>query len=518
MEKKIDIIIFGTFGNPYGFTQTIKSIYNKSNQNNRNSIKALDINTNAIKLFPNTEIYSIRKDIVSNSKSIALSKYSFVNEKNSTRGGTFIGSSLLFTNKLSDENIIIKLLKTFNNQLIQENTVDNIMIYDHSDKLSISKPPKFNELEKSSLSYEKLKNWSLNNKFLVHYCDFTNDNEFAEILKLSLELLNYYDCIYFTRDEEIAKYVLNKNLYELSRDNQDLQNKLQKIYLDIERKKTEILERTKSNVQLKLKNHIEKLQNIENEYNRINNIHLNNSKRVEKLKQEKNKFQNELSSLNNEMNKLLNELYNGHNVELVNGKILELETNFKEKTLHLAQNIYIESFSNKEEIYRGFESPKHSGDNSSKSRTYYEKPKSKYEIDLKKVLYFGFVFVGIIGIILLSINLITDDDNLSPEPDDYLLDGKTDKNFDEKILLPNSVLSIVDIKKTNDLIKSKKETDLNKIIDLIFEGNPKDIGSKFKNNRQEYIKSLLEKNPKSFDLDKKLIDTLEVIPCLKNEN
>ena len=60
MTQNIYLLAFGTFGNPYGFRQTFFKV---ANENVAKSIKTFDLNTNAIKLFQNTTIYSIRKEI-----------------------------------------------------------------------------------------------------------------------------------------------------------------------------------------------------------------------------------------------------------------------------------------------------------------------------------------------------------------------------------------------------------------------------------------------------------------------
>ena len=109
MNNNINLIAFGTFGNPNGFRQT----FFIGNRELSKSVKTFDLNTNAIKLFQDAGIYAIRKEYAAGHNIISYSVYSFAKEQNSERSGTFIGSSILFTGKIAEENITIKLLNEF---------------------------------------------------------------------------------------------------------------------------------------------------------------------------------------------------------------------------------------------------------------------------------------------------------------------------------------------------------------------------------------------------------------------
>ena len=54
MNQNIIIVAFGTFGNPNGFKQSFLSL---SDKNIARGIKTFDLNTNAIKVFPATQVY-----------------------------------------------------------------------------------------------------------------------------------------------------------------------------------------------------------------------------------------------------------------------------------------------------------------------------------------------------------------------------------------------------------------------------------------------------------------------------
>jgi hypothetical protein len=201
MSSNTYLLAFGTFGNPNGFKQTF-FIGEKAL-----SVKTFDLNTNAIKLFPNCKLYSIRKEIASGFNVIAYTIYSYAKEQNSDRSGTFIGSSVLYTNKICDEQITFKLLNEFHENLTSKNVQNNVITVNHSDKLSVDKPSDFDKIE-SHLRYVNDLNFTTqSNKNLVVYCKVTPDR-----LKIAIDLLNVFDTIYFTSDLDIADFVSQKGI------------------------------------------------------------------------------------------------------------------------------------------------------------------------------------------------------------------------------------------------------------------------------------------------------------------
>ena len=134
MNQHINLIAFGTFGNPNGFKQ---SFFVFSDENIARNVKTFDLKTDAITLFPNSKIYAIRKELANGSNAIAYSIYTFAKERSSDRGGTFIGSSILFLNKIAEENITINCLNEFHNSLVAKNVQNDIIDVEHSDNFNI---------------------------------------------------------------------------------------------------------------------------------------------------------------------------------------------------------------------------------------------------------------------------------------------------------------------------------------------------------------------------------------------
>ena len=114
------IFAFATFGHPNDFRQTpLKN----NNPELAKQVKVFDL-SNAIKVFPNSTVYSIRKELIGNSKLISYSIYTYAQEQTSKRDGTFIGSSIILENNLAEEKYVIsdelflEMLECFNSRLI----------------------------------------------------------------------------------------------------------------------------------------------------------------------------------------------------------------------------------------------------------------------------------------------------------------------------------------------------------------------------------------------------------------
>src|SRR5690606_39978120 len=100
MTSSISYTIFGTFGNPNGFTQSTSGPIQ--------SIRKFDLNTTAIQLFDSTvAMYALRKEIVGRDMVISLAKYSYTAERESSRGGTFVGASIVMSNGISDAKTVL---------------------------------------------------------------------------------------------------------------------------------------------------------------------------------------------------------------------------------------------------------------------------------------------------------------------------------------------------------------------------------------------------------------------------
>lgn len=204
------IFAFATFGHPNDFRQTP---FKYGNPDIAKQVKVFDL-SNAIKVFPNSTIYSIRKESISSSKLISYSIYSFAQEQASKRDGTFIGSSIILENAIANEQYVLTCLNEFHQKLTENNLNNGILKVNHSkDFIPISNLSDFDKIENPQIEIADL-NFNINNKNLVVYCD-TSPNKLAMFLSKSIDLLNIYDAIYFTNSNEVAKFVLQKGIFKL---------------------------------------------------------------------------------------------------------------------------------------------------------------------------------------------------------------------------------------------------------------------------------------------------------------
>nr|WP_315032546.1 hypothetical protein [uncultured Chryseobacterium sp.] len=211
MDNTYFFSAFGTFGNPYGFRQ---SFFLGGNKAIAKEIRTYDLKTDAIKLFPQSRIYSIRKDVAGGRNLISYAVYQFAKEQNSDRGGTFIGSSLLFIDKIASESIVIHALNDFQNTLEKNNVAEGAITVNHSDNFSIRKPKDFDKIGFNIKEIEDL-NFSLSTQnYLVVYCE-TDLAKLSSFFSNAIELLNVYDTIYFTQSHEIAEFVKQKGIFKI---------------------------------------------------------------------------------------------------------------------------------------------------------------------------------------------------------------------------------------------------------------------------------------------------------------
>ena len=171
MANSINLIAFGTFGNPNGFKQT----FFVGSKELAKSVKTFDLNTNAIKLFANSKVYAIRKEYANGFNTIAYSVYSYAREQNSDRSGTFIGSSILYTNKIAKEHITIAQLNEFHNQLVNKNVSNETISVNHSDKFSVVKPEDFDKIEFHLREIENLNFRQNTDNYLVVFCNIKDN-------------------------------------------------------------------------------------------------------------------------------------------------------------------------------------------------------------------------------------------------------------------------------------------------------------------------------------------------------
>jgi hypothetical protein len=201
----VNLIAFGTFGNPNGFTQTFFA-------GNPVAVKTFDIR-GSILIYPDSRLYSIRKEYKDGSPMIAYAVYTYAKEPTSAREGSFIGSAILFIDEIAEENITIRCLNEFHENLTGKNVENDTLSVNHSDNFLVSKLTDFDKIKFNLKKIDALDSVEITNKQLMVYCE-TNPAALQGVYTKALDLLNVYDTIYFTSSNKIAEFVHQKNIFQ----------------------------------------------------------------------------------------------------------------------------------------------------------------------------------------------------------------------------------------------------------------------------------------------------------------
>lgn len=399
MENSINLIAFGTFGNPNGFKQT----FFVGSKELAKSVKTFDLNTNAIKLFVNSKVYSIRKEYANEFNAIAYSIYTYAREQNSDRSGTFIGSSILYTNEIPKENITISQLNEFHDQLVSKNVSNDTISVNHSDKLSVVKPKDFDKIELHLSEIENLNFRQNTDKYLVVFCNI-NENNLIQLFEKSIDLLNIYDSIYFTDNKEVAEFVYQKGTFKLIQnvgEQRDFEKEYSNLMEERKRKREQSISEFEREYQRIIEDKNQAIQEFKNQIDQNENTHLENVIKLKESKEDISKIGHFYDDFLNKTKNLINQLrHNNGKLDEVkqihnNNKIL-----FNNGIIDLKRPIYITTISrpkpkgNLHTEQQKYESEHRSGHRRREERE--ERADKKTKIDKYKLATFILFFLLIV--------------------------------------------------------------------------------------------------------------------------
>lgn len=212
MNSLIGLGVFATFGEPNGFQQIF--FFDASFG------KSLDLNTNAIEVFPQTRLFSVKREVANDVHSICFSMYSYAKEMKSGRGGTFVGCSVVLRNGYCKAENIYDLLvevhaDTFNNS---DNIDNDVIQVKTADELVVIQPSHFESVKDKVSS---IKNTSFHSnivdagKKLFVLSKMPGNNSRQQVISFFEEAFKHYtttDTLYFSLDDDIIEYVEMKGL------------------------------------------------------------------------------------------------------------------------------------------------------------------------------------------------------------------------------------------------------------------------------------------------------------------
>jgi len=514
MNNNINLIAFGTFGNPNGFRQT----FFIGNRELSKSVKTFDLNTSAIKLFPNTNIYAIRKEYAGGHNIISYSAYSFAKEQNSDRGGTFIGSSILFTGKIAEENITLKLLNEFQSTLFNKNVKDNVIAVKHSNDFSVTKPTDFDKTEYHLKSVEDLNFIQSTNKQLVVYCE-TNPEKLQSFFKNAVDLLNVYDTIYFTDSKEVAEFVYQKNVFTLS---QNFEQEIQALHNERKRKIENSISDFDKEIQRLDDDKNKTLNEFKEKIEQNEKLHQENERQIKESKNELEQVKQIYNDFANKIKDLTNQLKSGKKLDDVKKLYNENKRIFIDSVNQIKKPNFVNKIQkpnvntglrNNPQLQTGHYNNQHNSER-------HHRRKSN-EIDIVKVISVGLNLLFTIGIVVYLIFFNQDKEIISePIPPQTVAEQpQPTSDTSQKTLnpIPNGELNENDYR--NVAKKVTHSTNVDEVVKTIFNLNPTDIKSSYEGQEEIYKKQLIEKNKDCFE-DKNGIsyfvkDTLRHIPSYK---
>jgi len=511
---------FATFGHPNDYRQSPFVLDNKEIAKN---VKIFDL-PNAIKVFPSSTLYSIRKENIGGFACVSYAIYTFANEMTSMRDGTFIGSSILYTNEIAEENITVSKLNEFHKLLVEKNTQNDILTVKHSNDFEL--PTQFiNDFEKIVFHLkpiEDLENFTSSNRHLI-VGSWTEENYLTTNFKKALHLLNKYDTIFFTSSKDIWSYCQNRNIYSTTDENgfnqkiANIQFEKQKRVLnsisefDQEKQK---LQTDKENVLIEIRNQLDRLKNTHSENERI-------------IKESESK-NNNINSYYNEFLRKLDDYSN----QLKSGRKLE----DVRKLYNENKRIFIDSVSNSKppqfinklnkisatsNLKQDNTRPQYNQNFIQSSQFHNEETINKHrsrKFSIYKILTAVFCLLWLGTIVYFLIFYEQNERVVSPISEQVYPQQQNIPQPNEIKQLelnpnPNSKLNASALKLINkEGVKNKTPK---QIVDIVFEKNPTDIASHYDNQKELYQKVLISKNLNCFQNNICICDSLLYIPSFR---
>ena len=523
------IFAFATFGHPNDFRQTP---FKYGNPEIAKQVKVFDL-SNAIKVFPNSTIYSIRKESISNSKLISYSIYSFAQEQASKRDGTFIGSSIMLENAIAEEQYVLNCLNEFHQKLTENNLNNGILKVNHSkDFIPISNLSDFDKIKNPQIEIADL-NFNTNNNSLVVYCD-TSPNKLAIFFSKSIDLLNIYDTIYFTNNDDVAKFVVQKGIFKLIqnvRDKLEFDREINNLIEERKRKREQSISEFEREVQRINDDKNRTIQDFKSQIEQCERIHFDNERKLKESKEDIHKIGQFYEDFLNKTKSLINHLRNN------NGKLEELQQIYNDNKFLFNSGIsqlkrpnYITEISKPKP--KGNLQTENKTQNYDNRRSHGTKSNEESKVKGNKINKFKvstlilafLLFTSWIYLLFFKSSSQTDIDTTQNQeqvnsiPQEQTQTPVETMQVEDLKPLPNSELNDNDYRIVAKNISYNWK--IEDVIKVIFEKNPTEIKGYYTGHENIYSKHLIELNKQCFEEKDGMYyftkDTIKHIPTFKN--
>ena len=527
--ENIYVFAFATFGHPNDFRQ---SCFFPSDRKSDPNIKLFDL-TNAVKISPNSKMYSIRKENINGFNTISYSLFTFAKEKSSDRDGTFIGSSIVFTNGILNENIVIDKLNTFHSDIVNKNVVDERLIVNHSKDFSFSSSviKDFDKLSYNLKKTDEPSNFNSSNNNVVVY-SLIDSNTLQQNFRKALELLNNYDSIFFTDSEEIAKFTVSKRLYKfLDESKKEFSNAVQSVRDEKKRQIEIIINAYQQEIKELTDKKQETIRKFKEGVEENKNLHRENGSKIAEYDKQAEKIVNQYAEYERKIKEAINLINSNKQIDEV--KAFHNE-NKREFINYINQNIKPAYLTRLNDIQARTNLTANSPRNSDWIQTGNEKSnneqiKKRKPFKIFKLVSFVFFALWLVTIIYYQVFQIPEKNKIISDYEyqinqNIAEDDSYEKTSDSKNIAlnptSNSQLNSNDIKNIAKSIKS--DMTVSEVVRIIFEENPTDVKKHYENQMDLYSKKIIELNKNCF-LEKDgnsfyIKDTIKNIPSFKSNN
>lgn len=501
MSNFLDYIVYGTFGSPHGFQQSILT-----NRNLETELSTFDLR-GAIEITPGSTMFSIRKQNVSGVNIISYTKNSFANEPGSKRRGSFIGAGILLLNGLAEENTVLDSLNEFHLNLINNNVINDSITVSHSNKLiGLQHPASIQKVLNSRRELPDILSFRQTEKKLVIYCKVN-----PSILKKSIDLLNEYDTIYFTDSQKIAQNVQSKGLIPII-DQNGFENEIQRVEAERLRKVQSTIDDFQRKINEVNTDKVRFSENHQSELQRLKKIHQENQEKINLFEKSKSFYEESYANFAQYIGNLINNLKLDGKIDVAQQNLRNASKIFNDaiarnktpdfNAIHTAQiRSNIKEPVNHQSIH-GFNDPFNFPEQEDSPK------KGLFSLDLYKVI--SIVLAALLLGSWLYFYFSGDSEEVNsqkieekhPEPvTNYQEDEQTTETHKQVSMTlspkPTTQLNHNDLNIVNR--KLTKEMMLDEVVALIFKENPTDISQWYQNQAESYGIELSKLNRNSFE-------------------
>ena len=215
MNSHIGLGIFGTFGEPYGFQQAF--YYGAQFRG------SLDLDEQEIEFYPGADLYAVRREVIDGVHYICICIYSYAQELNTSRLGTFIGSCMVLQDGFTEAEYAAKVLQSLHDDLMtnEDNVLDGVIRAENAGKIIIREPAEFVAVQANVIPLNKTPFYSAQvdtaKKILIIPSATSFGNKETEVFAFLDEALKHYSdtgTLYFSFDRNVYDFVRSTHKIE----------------------------------------------------------------------------------------------------------------------------------------------------------------------------------------------------------------------------------------------------------------------------------------------------------------